>query len=148
MYLARLRLMGLGAHGITQCLLLSLDALRSYDYLFKSRPAEGWKVERFDASSWKSGKAALGYGDKDLITKIGSNDLRKTVSRIYFRHEFSIEDLEINALKKLNISLLADDGALIYLNGREIIRYNLPEGEIKDDTKALKTAVAQARQSR
>ena len=112
-----------------------------WQYLFESKPAEGWKLDNFDAAAWKSGKASIGYGDADLITKIGSNDLKKTVSRIYFRHEFSIEDLEINSLKKLNVSLLADDGAVIYLNGKEIIRYNLPEGEINDNTKALKTAV-------
>ena len=36
--------------------------------------------------------------------------------------------------------MIRDDGAIVYLNGREVIRDNMPEGAIKNDTFASQTA--------
>ena len=112
-----------------------------WHYMFETDPPANWLETDFDFSKWKSAETTIGYGDKDLKTKIGPDSLKKTVHRIYFRKNFEITDLEINSLKKININLLADDGALIYLNGKEIVRFNLPEGEINSSTRALTTAV-------
>lgn len=113
----------------------------NWHYLFETNPPENWLETDFDFSQWKTGEATIGFGDKDLKTKIGPDSLKKTVHRIYFRKNFEINDLEINSLKKMNVNLLADDGALVFLNGKEIVRFNLPEGEIDSSTRALTTAV-------
>ena len=115
-----------------------VSAGSEWQYIFKSKPGQNWMSNTFDAANWNKGNAVLGFGDKDISTKIGGYELKKTVTRIYFRHEFEINNLEINSLKKVVANLLADDGALIFLNGREIIRFNLPEGLIDDNTHALK----------
>lgn len=115
-----------------------ISAGSEWQYIFESKPEQNWFESNFDASKWHRGSAVLGFGDKDISTKIGPDELKKTVTRIYFRREFNINDIEINSLKKMVANLLVDDGALIYLNGREILRFNLPEGPINDETHALK----------
>ena len=115
-----------------------ISANSEWQYIFESKPEKNWMTNNFDASNWHTGDAVLGFGDKDISTKIGPNELKKTVKQIYFRHVFEVNDLEINSLKRIVANLLADDGALIYLNGQEIIRYNLPQGPLSDETHALK----------
>ena len=107
-------------------------------YLFKDNPPQNWMSAGFDVSKWPKGITSIGYGDSDLRTKIGGNELKKTVSKIFFRHQFDLGNLETNSLKKVKVNLLADDGALIFINGREAMRYNLPQGPINLETKALK----------
>lgn len=43
-------------------------------------------------------------------------------------------------LTALTLSLLRDDGALVYVNGFEVARDNLPEGELADTPLASATA--------
>ena len=109
-----------------------------WSYFFKGSPGQNWMASNFDDSQWEKGITSIGYGDQDLKTKIGDKSLKKTVSKIFFRRQFDLENLELNSLKKLKINLLADDGALIFINGREAMRYNMPDGPINMDTKALK----------
>lgn len=110
----------------------------SWSYLFNKNPTQNWMSKDFDDSSWHKGITSIGYGDSDLRTKIGGDELKKTVSKIFFRHKFDLGNLELNSVKKLKLNLLADDGALIFINGREATRYNLPEGPINLETRALK----------
>ena len=49
-----------------------------------------------------------------------NKDNRKTA---YFRHKFSSE----KALKNLSIRMQRDDGVIVYLDGKEVARDNMPE---------------------
>ncbi|MCM8540073.1 MAG: FecR domain-containing protein [Lentisphaeraceae bacterium] len=109
-----------------------------WSYLFNQNPTQNWMSKDFDDSNWFKGITSIGFGDSDLKTKIGGDELKKTVSKIFFRHKFELGNLELNSLKKLKLNLLADDGALIFINGREATRYNLPEGPINLETRAMK----------
>jgi hypothetical protein len=95
-----------------------------------------WRDPEFDHSTWSSGPAQLGYGDGDENTIVGygpdSNDKYITT---YFRHEFDIALLE--GQTELLMRLLYDDGAVVYLNGTEIMRINLPDTPINYTTQAL-----------
>ena len=53
----------------------------------------------------------------------------------YFRHGFSVDDPE--SIEGLTLALQRDDGAVVYLNGAEILRSNLPAGPIQASTLAL-----------
>lgn len=92
-----------------------------------------WKETNFDDSNWAQGKAELGYGDDDENTVIsyGNSSSNKHIS-YYFRNKFSLTDKSI--IQNLNLQLKVDDGAVVYLNGTEIYRTNLPEGEINYET--------------
>ena len=95
-----------------------------------------WRELSFDDSTWKTGAAPLGYpvgedhGDfGDIATVIGyGGDSQNKYATSYFRTTFEIEDLDAIGTIGL-ITAAIDDGAILYLNGHEIGRYNLPEGE-------------------
>lgn len=83
----------------------------------------------FDDGAWRTGPAQLGYGDSDEATTVRSN--RSDGTRIittYFRRGFSVT----NAATCTNLSLrvLRDDGVLVFLNGVEVFRDNLPSGAV------------------
>ena len=88
-----------------------------------------WLAPAFDDAGWRSGRAQLGYGDGDEATVIsyGTNSNNKFVTT-YFRHSFTVPDP--TRYTDYTISLLRDDGAGVYLNGREVFRSNLPSGAV------------------
>ncbi len=96
-----------------------------------------WIGHFFDDSTWASGPAQLGYGDGDEATLISTNRFITT----YFRHDFSVPDA--SSITNLLVRLLRDDGAVVYLNGVEVFRSNMPTGEVTFTTLAL-TAVGGA----
>ena len=95
-----------------------------------------WRDPMFDDSSWPSGSAQLGYGDGDEATVVsfGPNPNDKYITT-YFRHSFVVADASLYAA--LELRLLRDDGAVVYLNGVEIARSNLPAGNVGFMTRAL-----------
>jgi hypothetical protein len=101
-------------------------------------PAGEWQNAAFDDSAWNEGAAILGYGGDRETTVIGygTQSSQKFVTA-WFRRTFRIEDpARFAALK---VALLRDDGAAIYLNGREVIRDNLPAGTLTSTTLASST---------
>jgi len=94
-----------------------------------------WRTSDFNDATWKTGKAELGYGDGDEATVIGygSNDQSKYITT-YFRKSFSIVDKQ--KMSEIILSLKCDDGAIVYLNGAEIVRFNLPAGTVSFGTTA------------
>ena len=89
----------------------------------------GWQTADFDDSAWPSGPAELGFGEDDEATEITSGHIT-----YYFRHTFSMENPA--GVDSLRLYLKRDDGAVVYLNGTEVARDNLPEGEITSTTLA------------
>lgn len=92
-----------------------------------------WLSYRFDDSAWSSGPAQLGYGDGDEATVLnhGPNAQANFITT-YFRRTFTNN----YNLTGLTLSLLRDDGAVVYLNGTEAVRQNLPAGAITYLTQA------------
>ena len=99
-----------------------------------------WKEPGFDDSGWAAGPAQLGYGEGDEATVLsfGTNPKEKHVTT-YFRQTFNVIDR--TKFKNLIARMIADDGSVIYLNGVEVDRENLPAGQIKSTTQATKSAV-------
>lgn len=87
-----------------------------------------WIRKNFDDTSWRSGPAQLGYGDGDEATLVSYGpDPNDKYITTYFRHSFAVQDASL--FTNLNIRLLRDDGAVVYLNGEEIWRSNMPTNE-------------------
>lgn len=84
-----------------------------------------WSQPVYNDSAWSSGPAQLGYGDGDEATKIPASPVR---SCYYFRHAFEVTDPGV--FTSLSLEVLRDDGAVVYLNGVEVARYNMPAGPI------------------
>ncbi len=93
-----------------------------------------WITNSFNDSLWKSGYGQLGYGDGDETTVIsyGSDPNNKFISA-YFRKTFTYDGSHLDSL---SFSILVDDGAVVYLNGTELSRFNMPDGIISSNTLA------------
>jgi alkaline phosphatase len=98
-----------------------------------------WREPVYDDSKWKSGPAKLGYGDGDEATVISYGPSASSkYPCYYFRHSFSIDNPF--AYENLSLRILRDDGAVVYLNGVEVARYNMPSGTITYATYASTAA--------
>jgi hypothetical protein len=99
-------------------------------------PSSTWAQSDFDDVTWKEGNAELGYGDNDeeTIVSYGPDAANKFITT-YFRKAFSVADTV--GLEALSGSVQFDDGVVLYLNGEEIYRNNLPSGTISYNTLAL-----------
>ena len=86
-----------------------------------------WRARVFNDASWASGPAELGYGDSPATTVSYGPDSENKYITTYFRHSFAVPDP--SAYHGLTLKLLVDDGCIVYLNGAEVIRRNMPAGE-------------------
>ena len=96
-----------------------------------SDPGAGWSAPGFDDAAWARGPAQLGYGDGDEATVIGPGVAPSFITS-YFRHAFDVADPA--AVTGLTLDLLRDDGAVVYLNGAEVVRSNMPAGAVTHTT--------------
>lgn len=108
-----------------------------------SNQGTSWREVTYNDDSWASGNAQLGYGDGDENTVIsyGPSSSNKYIC-YYFRKTFTVTDP--NAATGIIISLLRDDGAVVYINGTEVARSNMPSGNITYTTLAASTTAGSA----
>ncbi|HZO84810.1 MAG TPA: DNRLRE domain-containing protein, partial [Verrucomicrobiae bacterium] len=98
-------------------------------------PPANWIAAAYHDGAWSSGPAELGYGDDDEATVIsfGPSETNKFITT-WFRHAFVVPELP--DADGLLLRLIRDDGVVVYLNGTEIFRNNLPAGTITAATRA------------
>jgi len=84
-----------------------------------------WRSAAFNDLTWQSGAAPLGFGEEELATVV-TDVIGPTT--IYFRHTFTVADWR--AYRTLTVRVRRDDGVIVYLNNRVIVRDNLPTGAI------------------
>ena len=102
-----------------------------------SSPPSDWKNIDFDDNNWDLGTGLFGYGRDYLgygtVLDYGGDPSNKHIS-YYFRKNFTIKNLSENTFLRFRFKV--DDGAVVYLNGEEIDRFHMPEGEIGHSTRA------------
>jgi 3',5'-cyclic AMP phosphodiesterase CpdA len=101
-----------------------------------------WRATTFNDATWASGPAELGYGDGDEATVVsnGLNPPTNTTNRhitTYFRQTINVVD--VSTFGSYRINLVRDDGAVVYINGVERFRSNMPTGTITSTTLASST---------
>jgi hypothetical protein len=98
-----------------------------------------WRARDYDDWAWPAGPAELGYGDGDEATVVsyGTNVMNKNITT-YFRRWFHVSN--VWHIAGLNARMTEDDGAVVYLNGVEVFRSNLPDGTISYNTLASSVA--------
>lgn len=99
----------------------------------------GWTATNFSDASWKSGSGILGYGNSPETTVSYGPSSSNKFTTTYFRTNFTLTE-EMKSRGSFTFSLLRDDGAVVYLNGQEIVRSNMPVGTIAYNTLASTTA--------
>jgi len=96
---------------------------------------DAWRAADFADAAWKRGAAPLGYGDPWIRTPIDSGgDPKKRRRTAYFRTSFIVPTER--RFTSLRLSLMRDDGAVLYLNGREVARSNMDAGKVTYATEA------------
>lgn len=103
-------------------------------------PATNWFSENFDDTLWKSGNSELGYGegDEETVISFGPDPSNKFITS-YFRKKFNLTTT--SGLTNASVSLLVDDGAILYCNGQEVFRHNMPSGVVSATTLATINAI-------
>lgn len=95
-----------------------------------------WALPGFEDSAWSVGAAPLGYGEDNIATTVSFGpDSDNKIVTTYFRHAFVITNAA--QFSRIALRLRCDDGAIVWLNGLEIWRQNLPSGEVGALTLAL-----------
>ena len=109
-----------------------------WKYLDKKEGPQGeWTSAKFDDSQWKSGTAPLGYGEHDVKTGIAfGNDEDDKHITAFFRLKVDVKNPD--SLVKVLARIRCDDGAVIYVNGKEVHRLNMRPGKITADTTATR----------
>jgi len=87
-----------------------------------------WRMPGFNDTAWKSGRARLGYGGDGEITTILSGPNNNKYVTAYFRRTLQIASPA--SVTALTMRLTRDDGVVVYLNGQEVVRDSMPEGDI------------------
>lgn len=105
------------------------------------------------SGNWESGPGPLGYETTNGIPPIPlatqltrPQDNTPRVTTFYFETDFNITDA--SEISSLNFSHLTDDGAVYYLNGQEIHRFDMPTGSITSSTLAVNNTAVEADQIR
>lgn len=104
-----------------------------------SLPASNWNTTAFDDIAWATGKGQFGYGDLDEKTLVsyGADANNKFVTT-YFRKTISLDAAGVANLDVIKAGVNFDDGVVIYINGSEVFRSNLPTTAINYNTLATK----------
>ncbi len=108
-----------------------------------------WRDRDFDDHDWAQGPAILGFAGAPTQNPVStvtrryvSGNSGPQVTTTYFRHEFSADSpAEID---ELDFEILRDDGAVVYLNGIEVFRSNMPPGVPTYDTYASSVVASPA----
>lgn len=105
-----------------------------------SQPADdadgkSWKDAGYADSAWASGAGVLGFksGDASIQTALSRYENHASsgtqVTTFYFRRTFTAP-AAAEASMKLVLTDYVDDGYVLYLNGTEIARVNMPAGAV------------------
>src|SRR3954462_9571438 len=100
-----------------------------------SAPASAWRQIAFDDSSWSPGLLPIGFAttpndpggyEATIRTTLPSSAASNYVS-VFLRKSFVV--VTANDYAQLRFNVVVDDGYILWVNGREIGRYNMPLGE-------------------
>jgi hypothetical protein len=99
-----------------------------------------WKGIAYDDGIWDAGAGLLYHEDAALpaaksteLPLIGTST-GSSIITYYFRHQLVLPTGSTNVV--MSLRHVMDDGALIYANGLEIYRFNMPAGAIQWNTSA------------
>lgn len=105
-----------------------------------SSPTSAWRSLSFNDSEWLKGTLPLYYGG-NISSGTLLSDMRYGYTSVYMRKPFS---LPTATYENLNVSILCDDGFILWINDTEVLRFNAPSGDGKYDD--ISTAIVSTAQ--
>ena len=104
-----------------------------------SNQGTNWSQTWYDDSPWAMGPAELGYNNQPATVVGWGPDPSNRYITTYFRHWFYVPSDAVYT--NFNFGLKRDDGAVVYLNGVEMFRSNMPTGAVTYLTLAASAVV-------
>lgn len=99
-----------------------------------SLDGKNWQASSYSTSTWASGNAPLGYNKNGVVTTLDfGTDSNKKRPTYYFRKSFNLSNAPA-ASDEFILDYTIDDGMIVYVNGVEAGRYNMPSGSIAYDS--------------
>ncbi|WP_267403181.1 MULTISPECIES: alkaline phosphatase PhoX [unclassified Chryseobacterium] len=108
-----------------QTFIFNKNSSWSYKDNNQAQPSQ-WKDKTYDISTWSSGNGPLGYGDP-VTTQTATG-----LITAYFAKDITVNLADLT--DNMEMGIMRDDGIVVYLNGEEIIRDNMPTGAIDFNT--------------
>jgi hypothetical protein len=105
--------------------------------------APDWHTRTYEANTggWLLGQGLIGFETADLgipinteVNRPSTNDPRFVT--YYFQTTFELTAADLATVDRVGLSHLVDSGGVFYLNGQEIVRFNMPSGVIESTTVA------------
>jgi len=105
----------------------------TWKYLDNNTRPAGWETIAFNDVAWSSGLSEFGYGDGGEATCVASGGggtlctpTGNKYITTYFRKTFNVTGL--NTFNSFTLNIIRDDGVVVYINGTEVARNNMPGG--------------------
>ena len=103
---------------VSNAQIISNDDFYRYFAATDAAPSADWYLPGFDDSSWNEDTASVDVGYL-------FNELPPNTKSLYLRYHFNMDNAK--SAFPLNFSADFDDGYIVYLNGREVARKNVPD---------------------
>jgi acid phosphatase type 7 len=109
----------------------------------RNQPFPQWTQLAYPATGWLTGNSEFGYGDGGEVTciKYGCNgnvcnptDGCNKYITTYFRKAVTVSSL--SGINQFKFDYIRDDGIIVYVNGVEVFRNNMPTGAVDSSTLA------------
>ena len=102
----------------------------TWKYYDKGAAPSNWTATSFNDNGWASGQAPLGYGMTGVKTTVSYGpNVSSKYPTTYFRKTIKLESTPTRSdIFLLNYQI--DDGFVVYVNGREAGRFQMPSGNI------------------
>jgi hypothetical protein len=93
-----------------------------------SSPVVAWRLSDFNDAVWPVGRGPFYYEDSSGYSgNTALTDMRGSYTCIFLRKAFNI--VNPAGVGELTLYLQSDDGCLVWLNGTNVARVNMPDGE-------------------
>jgi hypothetical protein len=129
-------LVSLAATSAKASLLFETDATWKYfkgTFEASSPDRTAWRAVAFDDSKWLVGDGPFYYenqpgSDTSFTGNTVLSDMYGGYTCVFLRKAFVISDA--TAINQLTLMSLSDDGFIAWINGTEVLRYNMPGGDL------------------
>ncbi|CAN5405101.1 hypothetical protein BH23VER1_BH23VER1_24780 [soil metagenome] len=99
-------------------------------------PPADWAQPGFDDSAWASGAAPIGFGRPHVVTEVPIPAQRQIT--LYARKVITVQEGMLAQGYRSVLEFSRDDGIVVSINGTEVTRDNMPEGQVTHTTTALR----------
>lgn len=116
-----------------------------YNDLGLDLTATPWRATNYYDATWSGGFAPLGYSQDGQLTNIATvigygPTATNKYPAAYFRQAFNVDWLPVS----LTLNVRCVDGVVLYLNGSELARFNMPTGAVTYATAAAGSVTGSA----